>query len=111
MSLVGRGCGQRENLSRNHVLGQVIHACEIVLTAHARYLAPVKQNLESKFAVVPVPPRALLANALVEVARHHRAVDTNPIEHLIEVAGAAGFELVDGIPPVPVVHPPAHQRV
>ncbi len=105
------GDGRRQGLRRQHPLGEVVEPGEVVAPPASGDLTVEEEVLEGDLAVVPVPPRTLLADPLAEVGRRDRPELTDPVEHLVEELRAAVAETVDAVPLVGPIHAPAEQAV
>ena len=106
-----RGHRPGEDVRRDDPLGEVVDASEVARTASGRDLPAPEEVLERDLAVVPVPPRALLADALLEVAGRQGTVVGHPLQHLLDVTGAPFTQLEVPAPLVVAGHVPAVQVV
>ncbi len=91
-------------------LDQVVAAGEVARTPRGADDAGDEQLLERRLAVVPVPPRPLVADAALDVADGQRAAGPHLGEHHVEdgalVRGQGPCHLAAAM----AIHPPAPQR-
>ncbi len=96
----------RQRRGGDHALGDVVDAGEVARAPAGADTSVVEQRFEGDLAVVVVPPRALLADPLLEVAGDDRAVLGHVLVDRLDVVGTLGHQLPERRPAVRLTHPP-----
>ena len=94
-------------VGRQRPLGEIVDTGEVVAPPASSEPPGVDQRLERDLAVVPIPPRTLGTDPLLELARHDWAVVGHEPVHLLDVVGAGFREVNEPRPPVRHLHRPS----
>ena len=100
-----------QDARRQQTLGQVVEPGEVTAPPAGDDTPPQEQFFERDLAVIPVPPRTLRPDPLLEVGGGERAVTADALEDVLDERRTIAAESGHGLPVVRLLHSPAIQRV